>query len=252
MPDEDGSGDVSVGDTLTYTITATNTGTANLTNVVVSDPLLSNLSGTTPCALVMPGGTCTLIGDYVVQASDVTAGQIDNLGTADSDQTDPVTDPETVPVPNPELSIDKPAPTNADEDGSGDVSVGDTLTYTITATNTGTANLTNVVVSDPLLSNLSGTTPCALVMPGGTCTLIGDYVVQASDVTAGQIDNLGTADSDQTDPVTDPETVPVPNPELSIDKPAPTNADEDGSGDVSVGDTLTYTITATHTRARPT
>ena len=157
----------------------------------------------------MPGGTCTLIGDYVVQASDVTAGQIDNLGTADSDQTDPVTDPETVPVPNPELSIDKPAPTNADEDGSGDVSVGDTLSLHDHGDEHGHGQPNQRGGPPmPLLSNLSGTTPCALVMPGGTCTLIGDYVVQASDGTAGQIDNLGTADSDQTDPVTDPETVP--------------------------------------------
>jgi uncharacterized repeat protein (TIGR01451 family) len=126
----------------------------------------------------------------------VVAGKIDNLGTADSDQTDPVTDPETVLVPNPELSIDKPAPTNADEDNSGDPSVGDTLTYTITATNTGTANLTDVVVSDSLITPTGGTTPCALVAPGGTCTLVGTYVVTAADVVAGKIDNLGTADSD--------------------------------------------------------
>ena len=134
---------MSVGDTLTYTITATNTGTAN------SDergrdrrPDHADRVASTPCGLVAPGGTCTLVGTYVVTAADVTAGQIDNTGTADSDQTPPVTDDETVLVPTPGLSVDKPAPANADEDGSGDVSVGDTLTYTITATNTGTANLT--------------------------------------------------------------------------------------------------------------
>ncbi len=244
--DEDGSGDVSVGDTLTYTVTATNSGTANLTNVVVTDNLITATGGSTPCALVAPGATCTLIGTYVVTAADVTAGQIDNTGTADSDQTGAMTDDETVPVPTPDLSVDKPAPTNADEDGSGDVSVGDTLTYTVTATNSGTANLTNVVVTDNLITATGGTTPCALVAPGATCTLVGTYVVTAADVTAGQIDNTGTADSDQTGAVTDDETVPVPTPDLSVDKPAPTNADEDGSGDVSVGDTLTYTVTATN------
>ena len=87
---------------------------------------------------------------------------------------------------------------NADEDGSGDVSVGDTLTYTITATNTGAANLTDVVVSDPLITPTGGTTPCGLLAPGETCTLVSTYVVTAADVTAGQIDNTGTADSDQT------------------------------------------------------
>ena len=247
--DEDGSGDVSVGDTLTYSITATNTGTANLTDVVVSDPLITPTVGSTPCALVVPAGTCTLVGTYVVTAADVTAGQIVNTATADSDQTAPVTDDETVTVPTPALVVDKPAPANADEDGSGDVSAGDTLTYTITATNTGTANLTDVVLSDPLVTPTGGTTPCGLVVPGGTCTLVGTYVVTAADVTAGQIDNTATADSDQTSPVTDDETVTVPAPALAVDKPAPANADEDGSGDVSVGDTLTYTITAINTGA---
>ena len=181
--DADGSGDVSVGDTLTYTITATNSGNVNLTNVVVTDSLITPTGGTTPCALVAPGGTCTLIGTYVVTTADVTAGSIFNTATADSVETDPVTDTETVPVPTPELSINKPAPSNADEDGSLDVSVGDTLTYTITATNTGTANLTNVLVSDPKITPSS--TSCALLAPTETCVLVGTYVVTAADVTSG-------------------------------------------------------------------
>ncbi len=245
--DEDGSGDVSVGDTLTYTITATNTGTASLTNVVVTDPVITATGGTTPCVLVNPDDTCTLVGTYVVTAADVTAGQIDNTATADSDQTPAVTDDETVVVPAPELTVDKPAPVNADEDGSGDVSVGDTLTYTITATNTGGANLTNVTITDDLIATTGGTTPCALVAPGGTCTLVGTHVVTPADLVDGTIDNTATADSDQTPPVTDDNTVVAPTPSMSILKPAPVNADEDGSGDVSVGDTLTYTITATNT-----
>ena len=236
------------GDTLTYTITATNTGgTANLTNVVVSDPLITPTGGSTPCGLVAPAGTCTLVGTYVVTAADVTAGQIDNTATADSDQTAPVTDDQTVVVPAPDLAVDKPAPTNADEDGSGDVSVGDTLTYTITATNNGGSALTNVVLTDGLITPTGGTTPCLVVLPGGTCTLVGTYVVAVADVTAGSIVNTATADSDQTPPVTDDNTVVAPTPTVSIVKPAPVNADEDGSGDVSVGDTLTYTITATNT-----
>ena len=222
--DEDGSGDVSVGDTLTYTITATNTGASNLTNVVVSDPLLTATGGSTPCALVAPGGTCTLVGTYVVTAADVVAGSIDNTATADSDQTEPVDDENTVPIDAPGLDIDKPAPTNADEDGSGDVSAGDTLTYTITATNIGSSNLTNVVVSDPLLTATGGSTPCALVVPGATCTLVGTYTVTAADVAAGSIDNTATADSDQTDEVDDDNTVPIDAPGLDIDKPAPVNS----------------------------
>ena len=179
-------------------------------------------------------------------AADITAGQIDNTATADSDQTGPVTDDVSIPVQTPVLEIVKLAPLNADEDGSGDVSVGDTLTYTITATNGGGSNLTNVVVTDDLITPTGGTTPCALVAPAGTCTLIGIHVVTAGEVAIGIVTNAATADSDQTPAVTDTVAVPAPIPAVEIVKPAPTNGDEDGSGDVSVGDTLTYTITATN------
>ena len=247
--DADGSGDVSEGDTLTYTITATNNGASNLTGVTVTDDLITPTGGTTPCALLAPTETCTLIGTYVVTAADVANGSITNTATADSVQTDPVTDDEVTPVPSPSLDIDKPAPTNDDADGSGDVSEGDTLTYTITATNNGASNLTGVTVTDDLITPTGGSTPCALVAPTETCTLIGEYVVTAVDVANGSITNTATADSVQTDPVTDDEVTPVPSPSLDVDKPAPVNDDADGSGDVSEGDTLTYTITATNNGA---
>ena len=123
----------------------------------------TDLTGdSTTCAgPLLPGGTCVLVATYVVTAADVTSWSIVNTGTADSDQTDPVTDGETVTVPTPGLVVDKVLTSNADEDGSGDVSVGDTLTYTLTATNTGAANLTDVVVSDDLTGD---TTTCALLV----------------------------------------------------------------------------------------
>ena len=50
--DEDGSGDVSADDTLTYTITVTNTGTANLTNVTVDDDLTGTVDACVFAAVV--------------------------------------------------------------------------------------------------------------------------------------------------------------------------------------------------------
>ena len=52
--DEDGSSSVSIGDTLTYTIVATNTGNAAQTNFVVSDNLIAPSIIT--CASVAVGG----------------------------------------------------------------------------------------------------------------------------------------------------------------------------------------------------
>ncbi len=82
------------------------------------------------------------------------------------------------------------------------------MTYTVTATNTGTANLTDVVVSDPLLTPDQIT--CALVVPGAECVLTGTYTVTAADVLAGSIVNTATADSVQTDQMTDNNTVLMP------------------------------------------
>ena len=244
--DADGSGDVSVGDTLSYTITATNNGGANLTNVMVSD----NLTGASiSCALVAPNGTCVLDTTYVV--ADL-GTPIANTGTADSDQTGPETDTESVDVPQPGLAIDKVYNgISIDADGSGDVSVGDTLSYTITATSTGTANLTNVGIDDSLTGDSIN---CPLVLAAannggvaGTCVLDTTYLVTPADVTAGEINNLGRAASEQTEPVDDTESVPVPTPNQSVLKELTNHNDVDGSGDVSVDDILTYTITATNT-----
>jgi len=137
----------------------------------------------------------------------VAAGKIDNTASSDTDQTDPVDDSQSVSLNAPSHAIDKSAPTNADEDGSGDISAGDTLTYTITAVNNGAANLTNLVVNDPMISPSSNT--CALVAPGGNCVLTGTYTVTTADVSAGVINNTASSDSDQTDPLDDTETVNV-------------------------------------------
>ena len=227
------------GTTLTYTITATNTGDVALTNVVVTDALITPTGGTTPCASVAVGGTCTLIGTYVVTAADVTAGQVVNTGTADSDETPPAVDELTTPVFDPQLSVAK-ALTGQSSDP---IVEGTTLTYTITATNTGDVALTNVVVTDALITPTGGTTPCASVAVGGTCTLIGTYVVTAADVTAGQVVNTGTADSDETPPAVVELTTPVFEPQLSVAK-ALTGQSSDP---IVEGTTLTYTITATNT-----
>ena len=230
------------GTTLTYTITATNTGDVALTNVVVTDALITPTGGTTPCASVAVGGTCTLIGTYVVTAADVTAGQVVNTGTADSDETPPAVDELTTPVFEPQLSVAK-ALTGQSSDP---IVEGTTLTYTITATNTGDVALTNVVVTDALITPTGGTTPCASVAVGGTCTLIGTYVVTAADVTAGQVVNTGTADSDETPPAVDELTTPVFEPQLSVAKALTNETGGSIAGVAEPGETLTYTITLTN------
>ena len=144
----------------------------------------------------------------MVTQGDVDTGEITNVGTADSDETEAADDSETVTVPQgPALEVAKVLTSNADEDGSGDVTVGDTLTYTITATNTGNVTLNNVTVSDDLTGD---NTACETVAPGAACELAVTYVVTQGDVDAGEITNVGTVDSDETEAADDSETVTVP------------------------------------------
>ncbi|HMN15207.1 MAG TPA: hypothetical protein PKD55_23050, partial [Bellilinea sp.] len=84
-----------VGDSISYTITVTNTGNVTLTNVVVSDAKVG-LSET--IATLAPAGVETYTRTYTVTQTDVDAGQVVNTATAtgkDPDGND-VTDDDTV------------------------------------------------------------------------------------------------------------------------------------------------------------
>ena len=127
------------------------------------------------------------------------------------------------------LDISKPAPTNADEDGSGTVSVGDTLTYTITVTNTGDVDQTDVIVTDPLIT--PNTTTCANVPVGGTCALTGTYVVQPGDAGGNIVNTAETSSNEVPTPVPVTQTTPVPAaPAIDLVKTLTSNADEDTTG----------------------
>ena len=185
----------------------------------------------------------------MVQAGDA-GGDIVNIAETSSNEVPtPVDATQTTPVPAaPALDIVKTLSANADEDSSNSVSIGDTLTYTIVATNSGNVAQTNVEVTDPMLVNNSQTV-CGSVAVGATCTLTGTYTVTMADA-GGDVVNTASAESNEvTTPVTDTVTTPVvpAAPALDIVKTLTNNADGDGSGSVSIGDVLTYTIVATNT-----
>ncbi|MEJ2736023.1 MAG: hypothetical protein P8189_21055, partial [Anaerolineae bacterium] len=101
---------------------------------------------------------------------------------------------------------------NADEDGSGTVSLGDTLTYEFVATNAGDEPLTEVTIEDllPGLSALScDVAQQATLALGAALTCEATYEVTQGDVDAGGIDNTSTADSAETEAVDASESVVV-------------------------------------------
>lgn len=138
------------------------------------------------------------------------------------------------------ISLDE----HTDLDESGDISVGDVLAYTITAYNNGATPITNATVTDQLTGE---TEVCESPLPaGGSCVLMTSYTVQPGDVGTVLI-STGVVASDQMEPVAEVIEVPVPSPAIEAVADYFLLEDADGTGDVSPGDLVGFTITATNT-----
>ena len=255
------------GDTITYTFEVTNTGTVDLTNVVVSDPKLPGLICTVPTLAVGATQSCAASNNtYVITAADVTAGKVTNTATAKATPpgnitpptaTSPEVDTPTAATPVASFTLAKHASV-ADTNGNtvtGDE--GDTITYTFDVTNTGTVALTNVIVSDPKLPGLACTVPTLAVGATQTCAASSNtYVITAADVAAGKVTNTATAKATPpgtipsptaTSPEVDTPTAATPVASFTLAKHA-TVADTNGNTVIGdEGDTITYTFEVTNT-----
>jgi LPXTG-motif cell wall-anchored protein len=222
-----------VGDTIEFTLTATNTGNVTLTDVAIDDPLpgLSELVYSWPGepGVLAPGESVTATATYTLTQADVEAGDVDNTatveGTPPSGEPVDATDEVTVPTsPAPAIDLVKEATLE------GDGAVGDTIAYSFTATNTGNVTLTDVVIDDPLpgLSELSYEWPGepGVLAPGESVTASATYTLTQADVDAGRVDNTATVtgSSPGGDPVTSTDTVRVVIPD---DGTTPTLPDDD-------------------------
>ncbi len=202
----------------------------------------------------LTGATANFLNEVIVTSTDEFLLPTDGSTTSA---------PLDIPTLTPSLTLEKPAPTNADEDGSGSVTIGDTLTYTITATNDGDITLNNVVVTDPLLAAPNNTTSCATLAIGATCVLTGTHVVTVAEANAGTIDNTAEVASDEiTTPIEASQSTPaVVNPIASSDDSASgINGTDGATGVLNVFDNDTLNgspvnpadVTLTQTVADPT
>ena len=204
---------------------------------------------------IAAGDSETATASYVVQASDL-GTSIVNVATAGSDQTSTDTDTETVPVPTPELSIEKQilvgsawvdadtaltAPTLlSDADGKID--------YRFVIANTGTASLTNVTVSDPTLG-LTNFSVDTLMTPGEEIIVdVNDSPLLQPEWKSSLQMNTASADSVQTDPVSNPAYYFGADPKIAINKVTTVNGQTgDGLQNVTLGSAVTWTYTVTNT-----
>src|SRR5690606_17541909 len=157
----DTAGPVSVGDTITYTLTATvsdsQIGRASGREDALGTGLTVGLgtnagdftcTGSLRCTL--PAGTVpgTYTVTYTATVNDQAVGTVANAVVGNQGRCDVVCDIE-VPVADPSVSYNKTA------DTAGPVSVGDTITYTLTATVSDSQLVADLVLTDTLGTGLT-------------------------------------------------------------------------------------------------
>ncbi|MDX1992190.1 MAG: choice-of-anchor D domain-containing protein [bacterium] len=141
-----------VGGTANFTITATNSGNVDLTNVVVTDAdprcTLNQTANGNGNAIMEPGEAWT----YTCAVANVTANFVNTANVTSVYNGTNITDTDdaTVIVQTPGISLDKNA-VNAT------VFIGEAAQFTISVRNTGQGDLTNVVLNDPTCTALNQT-----------------------------------------------------------------------------------------------
>ena len=186
IADTNGDGSIGIGDTITYTLVATNTGNDALSSVSITD-VLSDLAGNTLSLTTLPtfisaslgslegslqvGEQATYRATFVVNSQAMNAGGVSNTATVTAQGTnggtisDTSDDPSTS-TPNdatitvlttvtPQSSIEVTKTATIVDNGNGTTGLGDTITFLITVENTGSTALNGIVVNDTF-SDLSG------------------------------------------------------------------------------------------------
>jgi uncharacterized repeat protein (TIGR01451 family) len=187
----------SVGDVITFTIVAKNTGNTTLAAVTVTD-LEATLGTCVPAngSSLAPGAEMTCSATYTITQADIDAGTRNNTACVDDGAggAAEVCDDVDVPVvKSPALSIVK---VDDYADGVKYEDVGDVINYTITATNTGNVTLFNVDVTDPLADNLAcvPVDPVASLAPGASIVCTASHTITQADLTAGSFLNTACVD----------------------------------------------------------
>ncbi|HEY9808007.1 MAG TPA: DUF11 domain-containing protein [Halomicronema sp.] len=253
------------GQQINYTLTLTNNGPGDATNVQVTEPLapgLTFVSATTSqgtydsgtglwnAGNIANGSSLTL----TIRATVTTANPVTNTAQVTaSDQTDPNSANNSSSVTIPEIPADLAITKTVDQPNA---TPGQTLSYTITLTNNGPGNASDVAVTDQL--------PQGLTLLSSNASQ-GTYDATTGLWTVGNVPNTGTATltisarvntatpitntaqvtaSDQPDPVAGNNSASVTTPQQaadlvlakSVDNPNPTP-----------GQQFTYTIVVTNT-----
>jgi len=186
------SENVSIGETIVYTITVENTGDVNLTDIQVEDSLTNEAWNV---SLLKPGEKNETLLYYVVtdQSPGIYDGWINNTVTAEAK--DPFNETKKrYAYTNVSAKYYSNFTITKIANPSENVSIGETIVYTITIENTGDVNLTDIQVEDSLTNEAWN---ISLLEPGEKNEALLYYVVtdQSPGIYDGWINNTVTAEA---------------------------------------------------------
>jgi uncharacterized repeat protein (TIGR01451 family) len=233
---------------INWTITVTNTGTADLTGVSLTDDFGATLvSGdTSDPGVLNVGEAWVYTASHIVTQNDLDAGDdIVNTATVDTDQTEPESDSATTTILQPAaIAVAKSSTT------SSVTAAGQVVPYTFTVTSTGSGDLTGITAADPTCDSapayVSGDANTDDILQTSETWLYGcDRTVTQDEIDAGgDLSNTVTVDSAETGPETDTLDIPInPTPGLSVEKTSTTTSI------TSVGQVVPYTFLVSNTGA---
>ena len=184
-----------VGDIITYTYTATNTGNVTLSALSMTGPntILGTCTPALPVGLLAPSEVVTCTATHVVTQADLDAGSIANIVSVSA------TNPNGAPV-----DVSSPASVAAAQTKaitltnipsvSTFTAVGTPVGFTLAITNTGNVTLSDVNLTDPnaTIGTCTPTLPAASLAPGQSIVCEAVHTVTQTDLDAGSIVTVGS------------------------------------------------------------
>ena len=260
-----------VKETITYSFRVVNVGNTVITNIDINDALVNVQGG--PISL-NPGeeDTTTFTAVYLITQADIDVGSVTNTAIAtglgpDGEVVSDVSDDDRLTEDDPTVTllcnnaiialIKTGTPVDENEDGC--IDVGETIVYDFVVTNLGNVVLTQVIVTDPMVTVQGG--PVTIEAgESDTESFFAIYTVTQNDVENGLVSNQAIAEgldpfgnvvndlSDDNSNFEDDSTISIlcQNPSIFLEKEGVFN-DENANAFADVGETISYNFTVTNT-----
>ncbi|WP_321422023.1 invasin domain 3-containing protein [uncultured Methanobacterium sp.] len=257
---------VNVGDTVTYVVTATNTGPTTATGILIKDLIPSGLSNVTVTASngnnyydsttgiwtigSLSNGssaTLTIIGKATAAMAGFNTTNTATRTAQDQYNDKTATTSEQVYTKRANVIVTNTA-------NQSNLNVGDTATFTVTVTNNGPDTATNIKITDTTPTGFTAGTPTTGTYTGGVWTIPTLGSGNSTTLTFTRILLAADANTNKTNHATEtqneyPQTITIPDATIHVKQADITltqtvNGASTGIVTVNVGSTITFIITA--------